>query len=133
MSFLHRPRHEWLSADVIATQSEVERRLSEQIISDRPPATVSELKAGTDLFQQGFFAQAVHLVLDGEVSVSVDGAEVARAMRQKLPNVPILFFSGYADTAALEAAVGKTPLLRKPVRPSELAAEIRTLLDQRPG
>ena len=78
MSFLNKHPREWLSADVIAAQSEVEQRLSEQIISDRPPATVSELKAGTDLFQQGFFAQAVHLVLDGEVSVSVDGAEVAR-------------------------------------------------------
>jgi signal transduction histidine kinase len=58
-----------------------------------------------------------------------NGAEVARAVRQRLPNVPILFFSGYADTAALEAAVGKAPLLRKPFRPSELASTIRTLLD----
>jgi len=59
-----------------------------------------------------------------------NGAEVARAIRARLPNLPILFFSGYADSAALEAAVGKAPLLRKPFRPSELAAAIRTLLDQ---
>jgi DNA-binding response OmpR family regulator len=59
-----------------------------------------------------------------------NGAEVARSFRQRLPDVPILFFSGYADTAALEAAVGKAPLLRKPFRPSELAAAIRTLLDR---
>lgn len=78
MTFLHKHPREWLSADAIAAQSEVERRLSEQIINDRPPASVSEWKPGTNLFQQGFFAQAVHLVLDGEVSVSVDGAEVAR-------------------------------------------------------
>ena len=42
------------------------------------PPTITEWKAGTDLFQQGFFAQAVHLILDGEVSVTVDAAEVAR-------------------------------------------------------
>jgi CheY-like chemotaxis protein len=60
----------------------------------------------------------------------VNGAEVARAIRQRLPHMPILFFSGYADTAALESAVGKAPLLRKPFRPSELATAIRTLLDQ---
>jgi signal transduction histidine kinase len=60
-----------------------------------------------------------------------NGAEIARAFRQRLPNVPILFFSGYADTAALEAAVGKAPLLRKPFRPSELATAIRTLLDDK--
>jgi DNA-binding response OmpR family regulator len=62
-----------------------------------------------------------------------NGAEVARAIRVQLPDLPILFFSGYADTAALEAAVGKAPLLRKPFRPSELAVAIRTLLDQTPS
>lgn len=60
-----------------------------------------------------------------------NGAEVARRIRRKMPAVPILFFSGYADTRALEAAVGEAPLLRKPFRPSELAAAIRTLLDSR--
>ena len=59
-----------------------------------------------------------------------NGAEVARAIRARLPHLPILFFSGYADTAALESAVGKAPLLRKPFRPSELALAIRALLDQ---
>ena len=78
MSFLHRPRHEWLSAEVIAAQSDVEQRLIDQILNGSLPPTVTEWKAGGNVFQQGFSAQAVHLVLDGEVSVSVDGAEVAR-------------------------------------------------------
>jgi CheY-like chemotaxis protein len=61
-----------------------------------------------------------------------NGAEVARAIRQRLPHVPILFFSGYADSTALEEAVGKAPLLRKPFRPSELATTIRSVLDTSP-
>ena len=68
----------WLSADVIAAQSDVEQRLIDQILKAKVPPTVTEWKAGTDLFKQGFFAQAVHLILDGELSVTVDGAEVAR-------------------------------------------------------
>jgi CheY-like chemotaxis protein len=60
-----------------------------------------------------------------------NGAEVARAMRQQLPDLPILFVSGHADTAAVEAAVGHAPLLRKPFLPGELAASIRSLLDSR--
>lgn len=60
-----------------------------------------------------------------------NGAEVASSIRRRLPDLPILFFSGYADTAALERAVGKAPLLRKPFRPSELASAIRQLLDAR--
>jgi CRP-like cAMP-binding protein len=78
VSFLHRSPHEWLSADVIAAQSDVEQRLIDQILKAKVPPTVTEWKAGTDLFKQGFFAQAVHLILDGELSVTVDGAEVAR-------------------------------------------------------
>lgn len=60
----------------------------------------------------------------------LNGAEIGRAIRLRLPHLPILFFSGYADTAALEDAVGKAPLLRKPFRPVELAAAIRALLDE---
>ena len=78
MSFLHRPRREWLSADVIAAQSDVEQRLIDQILHGSLAPTVTEWKQGSNLFQQGFSAQAVHLVLEGEVSVTVDGAEVAR-------------------------------------------------------
>ena len=62
----------------------------------------------------------------------VPGVTPAKWMRvwiDRMPDVPILFFSGYADTAALEEAVGNAPLLRKPFRPSELAAAIRALLD----
>lgn len=78
MSFLRRSPQEWLPADVVAAQSEVEQRLIDQMLNRKVPASVTEWKAGTDLFRQGFFAQAVHLVLAGEVAVSVDGTEVAR-------------------------------------------------------
>ena len=78
MSFLHKSPPEWLSAEVIATRSPVEQRLIDQMINRKLPPSVRELKAGSDFFQQGYAAQAVHLVLDGEVAVSVDGAEVAR-------------------------------------------------------
>jgi CRP-like cAMP-binding protein len=78
VSFLRKPPHEWLAADVIAAQSDVEQRLIDQILNAKVPPTVTDWKAGTDLFKQGFFAQAVHLVLDGELSVTIDGSEVAR-------------------------------------------------------
>lgn len=78
MSLFSRARDEWLSADVIAAQSDVEQRLSDQILNGKLPPTVTEWKAGSNLFEQGFAAQAVHVVLDGDLTVTVDGAEVAR-------------------------------------------------------
>jgi len=61
----------------------------------------------------------------------MNGAETAQAIRRRNARLPILFLSGFADSAALEAAVGEAPILRKPFRPIELAAAVRTALDGR--
>lgn len=58
-----------------------------------------------------------------------NGAEVVKAARVVQPSLPVLFVSGYADSAALEAAMGSAPFLRKPFRPAELASAVRTALD----
>jgi signal transduction histidine kinase len=58
-----------------------------------------------------------------------NGAEVVKAARAVQPSLPVLFVSGYADSAALEAAMGTAPFLRKPFRPAELASAVRTALD----
>jgi CheY-like chemotaxis protein len=69
------------------------------------------------------------LVLDFSMP-GTNGAEVAAAARQNNENLRILFVSGYSDTAALEKAVGKTPLLHKPFRPGEFASAVRLSLDE---
>jgi CRP-like cAMP-binding protein len=78
VSFFHKAPPEWLAADVIAARPAVEQRLIDQMLNGKLPPTVRELDAATNLFKQGFFAQAVHLVLAGEVVVTVDDDEVAR-------------------------------------------------------
>jgi CRP-like cAMP-binding protein len=77
MSFLHKHPKEWLSDDVVASRPAVEQRLIDQILHHPVPPTVREIEADTDLFKQGYFAQAVHVVLSGEMMVVVDGEEVA--------------------------------------------------------
>ena len=69
------------------------------------------------------------LVLVDFAMPGINGAEVAVAVRQKHPGLPILFVSGYSDSAALQSAVGDTMLLRKPFRPVELAAAVRSVLE----
>ncbi|HYD99665.1 MAG TPA: PAS domain S-box protein [Alphaproteobacteria bacterium] len=59
----------------------------------------------------------------------MNGAEVARAARARHPGLPIVFASGYADTAAIEAAAGPdAPVLRKPFRIDELQAVLAAAL-----
>lgn len=52
----------------------------------------------------------------------MNGAEVAKRARERWPVLPIVFASGYADTAALEAVIGPdTPMLRKPFTVNQLS------------
>ena len=62
----------------------------------------------------------------------MNGAEVAKAARERRPELPIVFASGYADTAAIEGVVGpEVPLLRKPFRMDQLQAVVSNALDNR--
>lgn len=60
------------------------------------------------------------------------GAEMAEVVRRRCPNLPIVFASGYADTKAIEKAVGASAvLLRKPFAVAELETVLRTTFEGR--
>jgi CheY-like chemotaxis protein len=53
----------------------------------------------------------------------MNGADVAREARARVPGLPIVFVTGYAETEQLEAALGPdVPMLRKPFTVAQLAA-----------
>jgi CheY-like chemotaxis protein len=62
----------------------------------------------------------------------MNGADVARAAQNRQPGLKVLMVSGYADSAAVEAALGNARLLRKPFDLAELGAAVaETLADVR--
>jgi signal transduction histidine kinase/CheY-like chemotaxis protein len=62
----------------------------------------------------------------------MNGAEVAREAVRLHPGLPVVLASGYAETEALEAALGKdTPVLRKPFQMIELASLVATRIAER--
>ncbi|HKE95667.1 MAG TPA: response regulator [Povalibacter sp.] len=61
----------------------------------------------------------------------MNGADVARAAQEMQPDLRVLIVSGYADSAAIEAALGATPLLRKPFDVAELGAAVAAILGAR--
>ena len=69
----------------------------------------------------------INLMLLDFAMPGMNGAEVAREARARRPDVPILFVTGYADTAALGEA-GEDVILRKPYVEQELAAKLRAAL-----
>jgi signal transduction histidine kinase/CheY-like chemotaxis protein len=59
----------------------------------------------------------------------LSGAEVVVRARELAPALPIIFASGYAESAALEKVMGRpTPLLRKPFDSGKLINAVRTTL-----
>jgi len=59
----------------------------------------------------------------------MNGAELAKQARARWPDVPIVFASGHADTAQVEAALGgEAEILRKPFNMETLAQTIARLL-----
>jgi PAS domain S-box-containing protein len=58
------------------------------------------------------------------------GAEVAKLAKSRMPDLPILFASGYAETSALSALTDTALVLRKPFRVSELHIAIRRALQR---
>jgi two-component system NtrC family sensor kinase len=55
---------------------------------------------------------------------NMDGVVLARAVRERYPQVPVLLTSGYARVA--EAAAGEFPILRKPYELSALSRAVRS-------
>lgn len=58
----------------------------------------------------------------------MNGAEVALAAQEKQPGLRVLIISGYADSAAIESALGSAALLRKPFDVQELGAAVGEVL-----
>jgi CheY-like chemotaxis protein len=59
----------------------------------------------------------------------MNGVELARAAREKQSHLKVLMVSGYADSAAIDAAPAVARLLRKPFDLSELSTAVDEMLN----
>jgi CheY-like chemotaxis protein len=76
--------------------------------------------AALDLLDQ---CDSVDLVLLDFAMPGMNGAEVAREVRARRPELPVLFATGYADAAAL-AEVSDDQVVHKPFVEEELATKV---------
>jgi CheY-like chemotaxis protein len=85
-------------------------------------------EAALQLLAPGRFA----LMITDVVMPGMNGVELARIARKSLPDLPIVFASGYADVRTFGEELVDENLLRKPYRIADLAARISTALAERP-
>ncbi len=72
--------------------------------------------------------QHVDLLVTDHLMPGMTGVDLARAVRQHRPGVPVLLVSGFADAEGLPPEL---PRLTKPFRQAELAASVATLMGAR--
>jgi CheY-like chemotaxis protein len=65
------------------------------------------------------------LVIVDFIMPGMSGADIARAIRERRPQQPILFVSGYSETEAVKRTAPDAPLLAKPFRTDALHRAVR--------
>ena len=83
--------------------------------------------SGTEALELLNSGEAVDLVVTDHAMPGMTGVELARHIHQAWPLLPVLLASGYAELPNEEAP--DLPMLSKPYRQDELAAQITMLLD----
>jgi CheY-like chemotaxis protein len=74
----------------------------------------------------------IDLVILDFAMPGMNGMEVARQVRAKVPSRPVVFVTGYADLSAL-ADIDETEIVRKPFIGNELRDKVQLALANRAG
>jgi CheY-like chemotaxis protein len=108
-------------ADVRSTTALLLRRMGYTVLEAQDAQEALDILAATP---------AIDLLLTDVVMPEVNGPELSRRALDLRPDLPVVFFSGYADPEAIAGAAPLSRLLRKPFRPAELAALIESALSE---
>jgi len=75
----------------------------------------------------------IDIVVADVVMPEMGGPELARELEERMPGLPVLFISGYAENAIVEHGVLKEGInfLGKPYSPADLCRAVRRILDER--
>ena len=72
--------------------------------------------------------QVAVLLTDIHLAGGRDGHVVAKRAREMLPNLPVIFMTGAADTVTNASPGGRDKYLAKPYLPAEMCAAVRQML-----
>jgi CheY-like chemotaxis protein len=95
---------------------------------------VLEARDGTEVVSlMENFGDTVDLLLLDVVMPRMNGYQALTTVRERFPDLPCLFLSGYSDDILkLKAKIsGEFQFLSKPVTPDTLKAAVRSALDNR--
>jgi PAS domain S-box-containing protein len=141
----HAAAHSMTIQQPVASRSSVERHDRTILVVDDEPAvrglvsrglerlgftvvTAGDGRDGLRIFRE--HRKEICVVLTDLLMPHMGGRELAAAVRQEHPDMPVVFMSGYSDGGA-DAVPSRDPFLRKPFTVAQLSERIQETLVQR--
>ena len=102
-----------------------------QTLGDLGYRVASAIDAATALDRLDGLDAIDMLLTDVVMPGEINGEQLAQQVRKRLPDLPVLYISGYTRDALVEQGALKTgvSLLAKPFTRSDLAQHVRAVLD----
>jgi CheY-like chemotaxis protein len=76
---------------------------------------------------------AIDLLIADFAMAEMNGVELARAARERRPDLPVVIMTGYTDIGAIDPQIPDALVLKKPCRLSELAETVKQALRRNDG
>ncbi len=124
------------SETILVTEDEPVVRIMVSKILSLNGYHVIEADQGSDAIQKANqHTGSIHLLLTDVVMPSMNGQELAGHLTAKIPNLVVLYMSGYTEQAIVRQGVLDAGLdfLQKPFSPEQLLQAVRKVLDARVG
>jgi nitrogen-specific signal transduction histidine kinase/CheY-like chemotaxis protein len=119
-------------AILVVEDEERVRRLVLKTLSKQGYTVMAAGEAGEAFALLEQHGSAIQLLVTDVVLPGCNGLDLARRVRERLPDIPVLYISGYGsqDLSRLGPLDPSAPLLPKPFRPPELIRAVRAILDR---
>ncbi len=107
---------------VRASVKDALQRIGYQVLEAQGP--------GEALFLAGEYREKIDLLLTDVVMPHMNGPELARRIRETIPQIRLLFMTGYTESAIVHQEVmkAKVPLIHKPFSHDDLAGKVLAVL-----
>jgi PAS domain S-box-containing protein len=117
---------------LLVEDDEAVRGLTRQILESCGYSVIRARDGHEALELFGKHKARVDLLLTDVMMPNVDGRELALKLLQQMPDLPVLFVSGYVDSKAGDSRVldGNVDFAQKPFSADDLSRKVRDLLDR---
>jgi len=125
------PRRRGRETILLVEDMETVRRLTRAVLEGEGYTVLVAEEASAALRIVDGHSGEIHLLLSDIVLPRMNGPELAKTLRARLPGLNVLYMSGYTDRGLEELKQGDAgvPLLQKPFTVAELRKRVREVLD----